>query len=50
MMEGVDEGVDRRVGVTDPEDVEIKLRRSGEFLGMDRFRITEEVIRCICIP
>ena len=32
VVESVDEGVDRWVGITNPENVEIELRRSREFL------------------
>ena len=39
MVESIDERVDGRVGITNPEDIEIELRGSGEFLKKDKHKI-----------
>ena len=39
MVESIDERVDGRVGITNPEDIEIELRGSWEFLKKDKHKI-----------
>ena len=39
MVESIDKRVDGRVGITNPEDIEIELRGSWEFLKKDKHKI-----------
>ena len=47
MVESIDERVDGRVGITNPEDIEIELRRSGELLKKDKRKIQMEIGKII---
>ena len=44
MVESIDERVDGRVGITYPEDIEIELRGSGEFLEKDKYKIQMDIV------
>jgi hypothetical protein len=44
MVESIDERVDGRVGITYPEDIEIELRGSGEFLEKDKHKKQMKIV------
>ena len=44
MVESIDERVDGRVGITNPEDVKIELRWSGEFLKKDKHKKQMDIV------
>ena len=44
MVESIDERVDGRVGITNPEDIEIELRGSWELLKKDKHKIQMKIV------